>query len=101
MPIAIELNKRIAGRPVPFTLRSAYTECLIGYGEPLVNDIGVIKSRNGYDLCIGGNTKTGTLFLEQMQPEELYKAVDKIINLYVVNGKKREPFYKFVNLFEV
>ncbi|ARD47535.1 nitrite reductase [Sporosarcina sp. P33] len=106
MPVAIELNNRIAGRPVPFTLRPAYTGCPIGCGEPLVNDIGVIKSRNGYDLYIGGNAKgayakTGALFLEQVQPEELYSAVDKVIDFYVENGKKREPFYKFVNRFGV
>ena len=106
MPVAIELNKLIAGRPVPFTLRPAYTGCPIGCGEPLINDIGVIKSRNGYDLYIGGNpkgayAKTGTLFLEQVQPEELYKAVDKLIDFYAENGKKREPFSKFVNRFGV
>lgn len=106
MPVAIELNKRIAGRSVPFTLRPAYTGCPIGCGEPLVNDIGVIKSRKGYDLYIGGNAKgayakTGTLLLEQVQPIELYDAVDKVIDLYVENGKKREPFYKFSNRFGV
>lgn len=102
MPVAIELNKRIAGRPVPFTLRPAYTGCPIGCGEPLVNDIGVIKSRKGYDLYIGGNAKgayakTGTLLLEQVQPDELYEAVDKVIDFYAEHGKKREPFYKFAN----
>lgn len=102
MPVAIELNKRIAGRPVPFTLRPAYTGCPIGCGEPLVNDIGVMKSRKGYDLYIGGkakgaDAKTGTLLLEQVQPNELYEAVDKVIDFYSENGKKREPFYKFVN----
>ncbi|QTD41003.1 nitrite reductase [Sporosarcina sp. Te-1] len=102
MPVAIELNNRIAGRPVPFTLRPAYTGCPIGCGEPLVNDIGVIKSKNGYDLYIGGNpkgayAKTAILLLEQVQPEELYEAVDKVIDFYAENGKKREPFYKFIN----
>ena len=104
MPVAIELNKRIAGRPVPFTLRPSYTGCPIGCGEPLVNDIGIIKSRKGYDLYIGGNAKgtyakTGMLLLEQVQPDELYVAVDQVIDLYTENGKKREPFYKFVNRF--
>lgn len=47
MPVAIELNKRIAGKSVPFTLRPAYTGCPVGCGEPLVNDIGVMKVKNG------------------------------------------------------
>jgi len=106
MPVAKELNKRIAGQPVPFTLRPAYTGCPIGCGEPLVNDIGVMKGRNGYDLYVGGKAKgidaaTGTLLLAQLQPDQLYEAVDKIIALYAEQGKRREPFFKFVNRFGI
>jgi precorrin-3B C17-methyltransferase len=104
MPVAIELNKRIAGKPVPFTLRPAYTGCPVGCGEPLVNDIGVMKIRNGYDLYIGGKAKgkdaqMGVLFMEQLLPKQLYEAVEKIIDLYSEHGKKREPFSRFINRF--
>lgn len=106
MPVAIELNKLIAGRPVPFTLRPAYTGCPVGCGEPLVNDIGVMKVKDHYDLYIGGtakgkNAKVGSLFLEQHTPEMLYKTIDKIIELYQHNGKKREPFAKFVERYGI
>ena len=104
MPVAIELNKRIAGKPVPFTLRPAYTGCPVGCGEPLVNDIGVMKIRNGYDLYIGGKAKgkdaqMGVLFMEQLFPKQLYEAVEKIIDIYSEHGKKREPFSRFINRF--
>lgn len=104
MPVAIELNKRIAGKPVPFTLRPAYTGCPVGCGEPLVNDIGVIKIRNGYDLYIGGKAKgkdaqKGVLFMEQLMPKQLYEVVEKIIDTYSEHGKKRESFSKFINRF--
>lgn len=102
MPVAMELNKRIAGIPVPFTLKPAYTGCPIGCGEPLINDIGVMKIRDAYDLYIGGKSKgkdakEGSLFREKLTPEELYTTVEKIIQLYSEQGKKREPFHKFVN----
>ncbi|MDF9478972.1 nitrite reductase [Bacillus cereus] len=104
MPVAIELNKRIAGKPVPFTLRPAYTGCPVGCGEPLVNDIGVMKIRNGYDLYIGGKAKgkdaqKGVLFMEQLMPKQLYEVVEKIIDTYSEYGKKRESFSKFINRF--
>lgn len=104
MPVAIELNKRIAGKPVPFTLRPAYTGCPIGCGEPLINDIGIMKIRNRYNLYIGGKAKgmdaqVGTLFMEQLIPEKLYEVVEKIIDIYSEHGKKREPFFKFINRF--
>jgi precorrin-3B C17-methyltransferase len=104
MPVAIELNKRIAGIPVPFTLKPAYTGCPVGCGEPLVNDLGVMKIGDSYNLYIGGKSKgkdaeTGSLFAEGLQPEELYSTVEKIIETYSREGKKREPFHKFLKRF--
>lgn len=102
MPVAIEINERIAGKPVPFTLKPAYTGCPIGCGEPLVNDIGIMKIKDGYDLYIGGKAKgkdaqIGTLFMEQLIPEQLYVVVDQLIAIYAEQGKKREPFFKFIS----
>ncbi|MGY3716879.1 nitrite reductase [Sutcliffiella cohnii] len=104
MPIAIELNRRIAGKPVPFTLRPAYTGCPVACGEPLVNDIGVIKMKEHYDLYVGGKAKgkdamTGVIFAENLEEQKLYEVVDKLISIYAENGKKREPFAKFVHRF--
>jgi precorrin-3B C17-methyltransferase len=104
MPVAIELNKRIAGVQVPFTLKPAYTGCPTGCGEPLVNDIGIMKMGNHYDLYIGGKSKgrdaeAGSLFREGLQPEELYKTVERIIQVYKEEAKKREPFHKFLKRY--
>ncbi len=104
MPIAIELNKRIAGQEVPFPLRPAYTGCPNACGEPLINDIGIIKRHEKYDLYIGGQAKgqdarIGQLFKEQLEPDLLYKVVDRLIQTYRENGKKREKFPKFTVRF--
>ncbi|EFV74667.1 nitrite reductase [Cytobacillus sp. FSL W8-0315] len=102
MPVAKELNERIAGIPVPFTLKPAYTGCPVGCGEPLVNDIGIMKVKDHYDLYIGGKAKgkdaePGYLLMKNLKPENLYAAVEKIIEFYQQQGKKREAFHKFVN----
>ncbi|MGD6834353.1 nitrite reductase [Sutcliffiella halmapala] len=105
MPIAKELNRRIAGKPVPFTLKPAYTGCPTACGEPLVNDIGVIKRHNDrYDLYVGGkgkglDAKTAELFAGEVTEEELYNMVDFLIETYAANGKKREQFGKFVRRY--
>ncbi len=101
MPVAKELNRRIVGKPVPFTLKVAYTGCPIGCGEPMLSDIGVMKISDHYNLYVGGQAKgkdaeVGTLLLENLTPEELYDAVEKIISLYSQMGKKRETFFKFM-----
>lgn len=101
MPVAKELNRRIAGMAVPFTLKVAYTGCPIGCGEPMLSDIGVMKIRDHYNLYVGGkakgkDAKVGSLLLENVTPDELYKAVEKMIDIYSEMGKKRETFYKFL-----
>ncbi|TWT13167.1 nitrite reductase [Planomicrobium sp. CPCC 101079] len=100
MPMAKELNRRIAGRPVPITLKAAYTGCALGCGEPMLSDIGVMKNRDRYNLYVGGkakgkDAKVGSLLLENLSPEELYEVVEKIIAGYAATGKKRETFYKY------
>lgn len=101
MPVAKELNRRIAGKAVPFTLKVAYTGCPIGCGEPLLSDIGVMKMKDHYNLYVGGKAKgkdaeVGSLLKENLTPEELYDTVEKIIAIYSQVGKKREPFYRFL-----
>ena len=104
MPVAKELNNRIAGKAVPFTLRPAYTGCPIGCGEPMVNDIGVMKIRDSYNVYVGGKAKgkdaqAGELLYESLTPEELYDVVDQLIAIYAQNGKKREAFSKFISRY--
>jgi precorrin-3B C17-methyltransferase len=104
MPVAIELNRRIAGTPVPFTLKPAYTGCPVGCGEPLINDIGIMKIQDGYNLYAGGKSKgqdaaPGSLLFEQLTPDELYEKVEKLIKIYGENGKKREQMRKFISRF--
>lgn len=101
MPVAKELNQRIAGKAVPFTLKVAYTGCPIGCGEPMLSDIGVMKIKDHYNLYVGGKAKgkdaeVGQLLLENLTPDELYNTVEKIIAIYSQMGKKRETFYKFL-----
>ena len=101
MPVAKELNRRIAGNAVPFPLKVAYTGCPIGCGEPMLSDIGVMKIRDHYNLYVGGKAKgkdaeVGTLLKENLPEEELYETVEKIIAIYSQIGKKRETFYKFL-----
>ncbi|MCM3444233.1 nitrite reductase [Metabacillus halosaccharovorans] len=101
MPVAKELNRRIAGKAVPFTLKVAYTGCPIGCGEPMLSDIGIMKMKDHYNLYVGGKAKgkdaeVGTLLMENLTPEELYDDVEKIIDVYSQMGKKRETFYKFL-----
>lgn len=104
MPVAIELNKRIAGQEVPFTLRPAYTGCPNACGEPLINDIGVIKRLEHYELYVGGQAKgedarAAVLLKDQLEPDQLYDLVDAVLEVYRKNGRKRERLAKFIDRY--
>ncbi|MEG0260609.1 MAG: hypothetical protein RR595_00090 [Lysinibacillus sp.] len=92
-----EINRRIAGKSLPFTLCPAYAGCPIGCRE---NDIGVLKVEIGYDLYIsrypkGADAQVGKL----VKVQELYTLIDKIVEVYSEHGKKCESFFKFVNRY--
>lgn len=106
MPVAIELNKRVAGLSVPFPLRPAYTGCTNACGEPLIHDIGVVKVEDTFSVYIGGkgkglDAKIASLYKEQLTESELYETVEKLIDCYSKHGKKRELFSKFINRYGV
>jgi precorrin-3B C17-methyltransferase len=101
MPVAKEINERTAGKEVPFTVKMAYTGCPVGCGEPLVNDIGIMKIRDKYNLYIGGKSKgkdaeAGTLLFENLEPEALYLYIDRFLAKYQELGRKREGVAKFI-----
>lgn len=63
-----------------------------------MNDIGVLRGKNGYDLYISGypkgaDARVGKLVKAQLQPEELYTLIDKVVEIYSEHGKKRESFF--------
>lgn len=104
MPVAKNLNTLLAGKEVPFTLRPAYTGCPVGCGEPLMNDIGVMKIKDTYCIYVGGNSKganaqVGQLLAEKLSAEQLYLVVEKVVQLYQEHGKKNEKFHKFVDRY--
>jgi precorrin-3B C17-methyltransferase len=104
MPVAIELNNRIAGQEVPFTLRPAYTGCSNACGEPLINDIGVIKRKEHYELYVGGQAKgedarMAVLLKDNLEPEELFELVDRFLGIYKSKGRKRERVAKFLDRY--
>jgi precorrin-3B C17-methyltransferase len=101
LPTALALNEAVAGQTVPAPMHIAYTGCTNACGEPLLQDIGIVKNKDVFDVYVGGQPKTlkaqvGELLLEGVPKNKLNDVVQQLINLYKENGKKREKFGKFV-----
>lgn len=100
MPIAKELNRRIAGKSVPFTLKVAYTGCPIGCGEPLLSDIGIMKIRDYYNLYVGGKAKgkdaeVGSLLMEKLTPKNCTAQQKKSLMYIPRQAKDEKPSINF------
>ncbi|WP_442595741.1 nitrite reductase [Neobacillus sp. D3-1R] len=101
LPTALALNDAVAGQEVPAPMHIAYTGCTNACGEPLLQDIGIVKNKEVFDVYVGGNPKTlkaqvGELLIAGVPENKLNDVVQQLINLYKENGKKREKFSKFV-----
>lgn len=101
-PAALALDEAVAGMPVPFPLRVAYTGCPNGCAEPLVQDIGVVKNGEGFDIYVGGHAsglapRPGMLVAIGVAEATLSDTVKRLVQFYQAQGKGRERFWKFVD----
>jgi precorrin-3B C17-methyltransferase len=99
---AVALDEALAGLPVPFPLRIAYTGCPNGCAEPLLQDIGVVKAEGGFQLYVGGRAnglapRPAVLVAESIPAEALTEAVRRLVLFYTAEGQGRERFWKFVD----
>ncbi|MBF0619052.1 MAG: hypothetical protein HQL19_02665 [Candidatus Omnitrophica bacterium] len=91
---ALKLDKRFAGVEVPFKLIISVSGCGRCCSEPQVKDIGLVASRGGYALYVGGaaggKPKIAVKVAENINEVRALQAVDKIVQFYQKNGKSME-----------
>lgn len=106
LPVAIALNDAVAGQEVPSPLRIGYTGCTNACGEPLLQDIGVVKNKDVFDIYVGGHGKTlnanlGQLFATGVHEDHLIEVINQLIHTFREHGKKREKFSRFIRRYGV
>lgn len=101
LEIAQQLNRMIAGIPMPSPLKIGYAGCALGTSEPLLKDIGVVKMRDKFDIYIGGDPKSikpafAELFLTGVDAEQMMNMVQRLAAYFNANAKNKEKFSKFI-----
>lgn len=99
---ALKLNEAIAGLDTPMPLKVGYAGCGLGTSEPLLKDIGIVKTRDSFDIYVGGEpkglkTSIAKLLVSGLTEDRLIPAIAAIIEYYKTNAKGKEKFGKFVN----
>ena len=99
--MGIELEKRYVGVEMPAKLKVGVSGCPMTCSEGYVRDIGLVGKKSGWTVIYGGNSggrpRIGDVVAEKLTTEETIALVDKLVEYYRQNGKKRERVARLVD----
>ena len=99
--MGIEIEKRYAEMGTPAKMKIGVSGCPMTCSEGYVRDIGLIGKRSGWTVVYGGNSggrpRIADVMAEKLSTEEALVLVDKLVDFYIQNGKKRERVARMVD----
>ena len=99
--LGLKLDKKFSGKQVPFKLIIAVSGCSRCCSEPLVRDIGIVASRSGYAVHVGGAAGAKPRIAQQisndLNEEQVIAIVERIVRLYQEKGKALERLGLLIN----
>lgn len=98
--LGLKLDKMFSGRRLPFKMIISVSGCGRCCSEPLVKDIGIVASQDGYSLfaagAAGARPRIARKLLDNLDEGEVVDTVEKIIRLYEGKGKTPERLGIFI-----
>lgn len=98
--LGLKLDKMFSGIRLPFKMIVSVSGCGRRCSEPLVKDIGIAASQDGYSLFVGGSAgakpRIARKLLENLGESEVVEIVGKIISLYEKKGKTPQRLGIFI-----
>jgi len=91
--LGLRIEDRFVNQPAPNKLKISVSGCPMDCAEAHVRDIGLIGSRKGYALELGGavgaSPRLGQGVAEDLTPEEAERLVGRVIEVYRELGIKK------------
>jgi len=101
LAMATAIEKRYASIPVLAKIKMGVSGCPTCCAESYVRDIGLIGTRNGWTLVVGGNSasraRIADVLATDLSTEEALDLIDRFLTFYNENGKKKQRVSRFVN----
>lgn len=98
--LGLELDKKFSGRKLPFKMIISISGCARCCSEPMVRDIGIVASRQGYAIFVGGaagaRPRIGIRLIDNLSESEVIDTAERIIGLYEKMGKTPERLGMFI-----
>ncbi|NLI62608.1 MAG: NAD(P)/FAD-dependent oxidoreductase [Methanosarcinaceae archaeon] len=94
LTLGLKIDNIFYGTNLPSKLRVAVSGCPFSCSEPIIRDIGIVGTNNGYNFFVGGNASTkprfGILFKENLTENCVLEYINAIVNFLIkYNSKKR------------
>ncbi len=100
---AIEMGERLKkfeGLEMPDKLKIAISGCPNSCTEPVVRDIGLMGTKDGWTIFVGGSAgrrpRIGWKLFEKVNTEDSVKIVEKIVEYYKKNAQKGQRLGDFI-----
>jgi len=91
--LGLEIDQQFRGTKTPDKMKIAVSGCENSCAEPAVRDIGLIGTKKGWNVLVGGNAgispRIGNLIAENLSEGEVLNLMDKIITYYKGNEEKK------------
>ena len=100
LAFGIALEDYFSGRDFPAKVKIGVSGCPFSCSENFVRDIGIMGKKKGWTVTFGGsstrNPRVGDVLAEDLSDEEVRALIDRCLDYYSKNAKKKERSAKFI-----
>jgi len=94
LEMGLNLDSRYHGLELPGKLKMGVSGCPNQCAETCIKDIGLVGTRNGWRLLVGGNgggrPRLSMELTKDLSDEEALSLIDKVVDHYKANAKKNQ-----------
>lgn len=98
--IGQKIEEMLDGRDLPAKFKIGVSGCPFSCGENQVRDLGLMAKKSGWTLSFGGHSgrfaRIGDVIAEDLSDQQAIDLINKIVDYYAENAKKRERTCKFI-----
>lgn len=99
--LGMKLDAKYTGMKLPYMMKMAVSGCPSSCSEPVIKDIGVMGTANGFTLMVGGaaglKPRLADVVAKNLSEEEVLEAVERIIEFFKENGQPKKRLGKMID----
>ena len=99
--LGTKIEEFFLGMDLPAKVKIGVSGCPFCCGESFVRDVGVVGTKKGWTLVVGGSStrrpRVGDVICEALAEEDVIPLIKRTLEYYRDNGKKRERMARFVD----